>query len=107
MEKLELAPLELQLNPLTTYIEQIEKGATALALITEIKSQTDCDRATEMLQKAKKLTGLIDKEVEVICRPVKDWKANADAMQREVKAQAEIIKTPLSIPLANLEAMIT
>jgi hypothetical protein len=105
--KMELAPLALELNPLTVYVEQVSKGAAALSEITAIESQVACNHATELLQKAKKLTAIIDKEVEAICRPVKDWKAKADGLQRAVKAEAELIKTPLSLPLANLENMIT
>lgn len=107
METLQLAGIHLQLNPITAYVEQVVKGKNALIAVTQIKSKTDCDNATELLNKAKKLTSIIDKEVEAICRPIKDWKAKADQLQRDVKAEAEKLKQPITEPIRQLEAMIT
>ena len=107
MENLSLEKVEIQLSPLSIYQEQITKGANLLKEFGEIKTQRNLDDATELLNKAKKLTSLIDKEVEAICRPVKDWKARADAMQRSVKAHAEEVKQPISEPISELENKIT
>lgn len=93
----------IALNPLTAYSEQIQKGTEALKTVLEVKSQTQLEQASDYLNRAKKLAALVNKEVENLCRPLKDAKKDIDEAQRKIKAFADEVLKPLAEVTLKLE----
>ena len=93
----------IALNPLSAYSEQVQKGTEALKTVLEVQSQIQLTQATDYLNRAKKLAALVTKEVDTLCRPLKDAKKDIDDAQRKIKAYADEVLAPLTEVTGQLE----
>lgn len=99
-------PAQVYQQPLAAFIPQINKGAEVLSKIETVNDTASLETANEYLQKAKTLQSLIVKKVEEMCRPLKDLKTEADAMQRKIKEYADEIHQPIGRASQALQAKI-
>jgi hypothetical protein len=104
MEKLSIEKREISLVPFTEFAEQVTKGTEILNGLTVVNSLPDLENSMIGLNKGKQLIGLIDKQVEAICRPLKDMKKEIDDVQRKVKEAAELTYKPIQDVVEKVEA---
>jgi hypothetical protein len=96
----------IDIDPLSQFVPQITKGTEILSKCTVVSNLTELGNATTYLNKAKTLTGLIDKKVDELCRPLKDKKKEIDEVQRQIKEYAEKIALPIRDVAKAVEASI-
>ena len=104
MENISIEKREISLVTFTEFTEQVTKGTEILNGLTVVNSNTDLDNSMIGLNKGKQLIGLIDKQVETICRPLKDMKKEIDEVQRKVKEAAETTYKPIQDVVKKVEA---
>jgi len=103
---LTLPELKVEINTLTLFVPQVNKGIEILSGCKTIASASDVTLATENIKKAKTLFGAVDKEIERLCRPFKDTKKSIDAMQKQIKDDAEFVIKPLKTLADEIETNI-
>jgi len=96
----------LYIEPLNSFIVQVKKGTDVLNNITDVTTQDGLENATLTLNKAKTLSSLITKKAEELCKPLRDVKAEADKVQKQVKDYAKEISLPIIIASMKLEEKI-
>lgn len=97
---------EVQLDVFNVFVAQLKKGSELLKAFEQVKTATELVSATDYLGKAKKLINLVNKEVENLCRPLKDRKREIDDAQRKLKERAEEVCKELSIIVGKVETSI-
>lgn len=103
MNEIKVINQSISLNPISAFSEQIEKGASALRANVEITNHPQLETGTDLLNRSKKLAALVNKEVEALCRPLKDYKKDIDAAQKQIKGYAEKILLPLTEVTIQME----
>lgn len=103
MNEIKVINQSISLNPISAFAEQVEKGASALKSGLDIQNHPQLETGTELLNKSKKLSSLVNKEVEALCRPLKDYKKDIDAAQKQIKGYAEKMLLPLTEVTIQLE----
>lgn len=106
MTDVTIAAQTIQVNPISAYTEQVNKGVAALSSIKVISNDAEALTHTDTLNKGKKLIGLVNKQVDALCQPLKDKKKEIDEAQRKIKGYADQLTTELTKVIGELEAMI-
>lgn len=103
MKEITVINQQISLNPISVYADQVTRGAEALKQCLEVDTAAKLEGAVDMLQRSKKLSALVNKEVESLCRPLKDQKKDIDQAQRQIKGYAEKMLLPLTEVTISLE----